>query len=67
MLEGVAARVIVNVPKSNMTYLFFNFPGSKAAWLVIMSAAAACQVGAATLYVSPQGSDRNSGRGVGPH
>src|ERR1039458_2314061 len=34
--------------------------------LAVVLAAAACPAGAATFYVSPQGSDRNSGRSVGP-
>ena len=39
----------------------------KVTWLLAaVLAAAACQAGAATFYVSPQGSDRNSGRGAGP-
>ncbi|HVM50444.1 MAG TPA: carbohydrate-binding protein [Candidatus Acidoferrum sp.] len=36
------------------------------ALLMIVLADAAARVGAGTLYVSPQGSDANSGRGVGP-
>ena len=50
-----------------MTNLFLKLPGIRPAGLVMILAAAVCQVGAATLYVSPGGSDGNSGRGAGPH